>query len=69
MAGSATAMRRFVAERQERRHRAVKDVPVAQGFRRQQELEQEAEAGHADRQAPQAGSAGQGATVQDEGGI
>jgi hypothetical protein len=45
--------------------------PVAEGCRRQQELEQEAEgpeAGHADRQALQAGSAGHAATVRAEGG-
>ena len=66
MAGRATAaaMRRLMAERQERRHRLVEAESVAEGFRREQELEQEApEAGHADREAVEAGSTGQAATV------
>ena len=55
-------MRRLVAQRQERRHRAIEAEPVATGFRHQQEPEQEAgESGHADREA---GSAGQAATIQ-----
>ena len=46
MAERATAavMRRALAQRQERRHRAVEDEPVAERFRRQQELEQKAQA-------------------------
>ena len=66
MAGRATAatMRRLVAQRQECRERAIEAEPVAEGFRREQELEQEApEAGHADREAVEAGSTGQAATV------
>lgn len=61
-------MRRLVAQRQERRHRAVEAEPVATGFRREQEPEQEAEApeaGHAEREAVEAGQA---ASVQGEGG-
>jgi len=59
-------MRRLVAERQKRRDRAIEAEPAAERFGGEQELEQEAgESGHADRQA---GSAGQAATVQTEGG-
>ena len=59
-------MRRLVAQRQERRRRAIQAESVAEGFRHQQEPEQAAgESGHADRQA---GSAGHAATVQGEGG-
>jgi hypothetical protein len=60
-------MRRLVAQRQERRHRAVEDEPVATGFSGQQELEQKAQAiavRRAGVQAVEACSTGQAATLQ-----
>lgn len=60
-------MRRLVAERQERCHRAVEDESVATGFGGQQELEQEAKAAAVRRagvQAVEACGASQAATVQ-----
>ena len=68
MAGRATAatMRRLVAQRQECRERAIEAEPVAEGFRRQQELEQKAQAAAVRRarvQAVEACSTGQATTV------
>lgn len=60
-------MRRALAQRQERCHRAVEDEPVAERFRREQELEQKAEAAAVRRagvQTVEACSTGQAATLQ-----
>ena len=60
-------MRRLVAQRQECRHRAIEDEPVATGFSGEQELEQKAQAAAVRRagvQAVEACSTGQAATLQ-----
>ena len=60
-------MRRLMAQRQERRDRAVENEPVATGFSGQQELEQKAQAAAVSRagvQAVEACSTSQAATLQ-----
>ena len=60
-------MRRLVAPRQECRHRAVEDEPVAETFSGKQVLEQKAKAAavrHAGVQAVEACGASQAATLQ-----
>jgi hypothetical protein len=60
-------MRRALAQRQECRHRAIEDEPVAERLSGEQELEQKAQAAasrSAGVQAVKACSTGQAATVQ-----
>ena len=60
-------MRRLVAQRQERRDRAIEDEPVAERFSGQQEREQKAQAAAIRRagvQAVEACSTGKAPTLQ-----